>query len=247
MIGLCLLYYSSNIHSIRVGSSISLFIFNPPLPNPFFLSLLPSSHTHPHSHLPSNIHSIRVGTWIRLFIFSSDLSSISSKQTDPACFIGVDGWGVMWVLVSVLVWYSVCRFDQYVCSSFRAGVMLGVYYYYILLLYIIYYTYYILLYLILYSPLLQFSSPSPNLLSSFLFSSSLQFNPIPLPLPLPSHLFLLSISHPLPLQSSVLLFQSAHSFNTCRYLDRLIYIPPAFSTIWPRMFYRSGWLRCVVW
>ena len=34
-----------------------------------------------------------------------------------------------------------------------------------------------------------------------------------------------------------------NSINTCRYLDILIYI---ILTISPRMFYRSGWLRCVV-
>ena len=32
------------------------------------------------------IHSIRVGTWIDLFIFLP-----LSRQSDPACFIGVDG------------------------------------------------------------------------------------------------------------------------------------------------------------
>ena len=35
------------------------------------------------------------------------------------------------------------------------------------------------------------------------------------------------------------------SFYTCRYLHILIYIPDS-STIWPRTFYRSGWLRCDV-
>ena len=36
-----------------------------------------------------------------------------------------------------------------------------------------------------------------------------------------------------------------NSFYTCRYLDTLIYIPLQISRIfWPRMFYRSGWLRC---
>ena len=47
-----------------------------------------------------------------------------------------------------------------------------------------------------------------------------------------------------------------YSFYTCRYLHILIYIQSSFSSIpnllptpnsfWPRMFYRSGWLRCVV-
>ena len=34
------------------------------------------------------IQSIRVGIWISLFIFNPH------QQFDPACFIGVDGWGV---------------------------------------------------------------------------------------------------------------------------------------------------------
>ena len=151
--------------------------------------------------------------------------------------------GVMWVLVSVLVWYSVCRFDQYVCSSFRAGVMLGVYYYYILLLYIIYYTYYILLYLILYSSLLLFSSyplSLPSILSSFLFliflpnpsfsSSDLSppllpsshLNPLFLPSfpPLPNPL--LFLYNPLP-PPTLLSSPNTHSKYTCRVFHILIY------------------------
>ena len=47
-------------------------------------------------------------------------------------------------------------------------------------------------------------------------------------------------SSPLPSHSS------SHSFYTCRYLRNLIYIESIYlSRVWPRMFYRSGWLRCV--
>jgi len=66
---LSLLFHTNHpIHSILVGTSIRLFIFSD-------IPLLP---------LP-NIHSILVGTWIGLFIFQTH------QQSDPACFIGVDG------------------------------------------------------------------------------------------------------------------------------------------------------------
>ena len=60
--------------------SSSSHLPNIPLPLPFYS--------------PPLIHSIRVGTYLYLFIFSSDLSNIPNQQSDPACFIGVDGWGV---------------------------------------------------------------------------------------------------------------------------------------------------------
>ena len=117
MIGVRLLYYPSNnstntcrefilgipgfrlsfrlypiIHSIRVGTYLRLFIFNPQtsylsLRNPIFCS-------HPilfSSLLIHLIQSIRVGIWISLFIFFLSPSQIFQGQSDPACFIGVDG------------------------------------------------------------------------------------------------------------------------------------------------------------
>ena len=94
--------------------------------------------------------------------------------------------------------------------------------------------YIILLYLILYSSsssdlssVLFSSSSHPNLFSSS-FPTLLFFPITPLPFPI---LFCSSFLQ--------------YSFYTCRYLHILIYIPDSSKNIRPRMFYRSGWLRCV--
>ena len=106
-----------NIQSIRVGTYIRLFILYYSIPSSplffqsfsssfssslplisfsFSLPFLPYSSipslfpSHPSLLLPSFpillIHSIRVGTYIHLFIFSTSINN-----SDPACFIGVDG------------------------------------------------------------------------------------------------------------------------------------------------------------
>ena len=130
------------------------------------------------------------------------------------------------------------------------------YTYTILLLYIILYIYYILYYILYYTllqfiPLLLFysfpffsSSPHPLLssippnhsirvgssLSLFIFSSSSL--PFPLPILFSSPLLSFSSSTLLFLPSqSFLLFPTSYSFNTCRYLHILIYIPSQYSRI----------------
>ena len=70
------------------------FLYSPSLPSSFPISssLLSSSNPNPlqsSSALIPLIHSIRVGSSISLFIFQSHLSNI--QESDPACFIGVDG------------------------------------------------------------------------------------------------------------------------------------------------------------
>jgi hypothetical protein len=45
--------------------------------------------------------------------------------------------------------------------------------------------------------------------------------------------------------SCVLRLQFYNPFYTCRHLHILIYIINTHQQFWPRMFYRSGWLRCV--
>ena len=92
-------------------------------------------------------------------------------------------------------------------------------YYYIIIIHILLYIilyYYILYIIILYYTLLFFCSLLPYPSFSFF------------------HLSYLPISPP----------NLSHSFYTCRYLHILIYIPSQ-STIRPRTFYRSGWLRRV--
>ena len=110
--------YSSIPSFLPLLPILFLFISSlPPLPLlqiylPFFLSF-PYSHLPfpsspllppilPSSPLPllpiflpslplfSLIHSILVGTYIYLFIFNHNLP-IANQQSDPACFIGVDG------------------------------------------------------------------------------------------------------------------------------------------------------------
>ena len=96
--------------------------------------------------------------------------------------------------------------------------ILYIYYYTIhIITIIIYYTYYIY-----YTLLFLLSSLSLSFPSIFCSSS---LSPL--------------LSHPL---LPPILFRSR---NTCRYLHILTYTLPAFQTIRPRMFYRSGWLRCV--
>ena len=129
-----------------------------------------------------------------------------------------------------------------------------------------YYILYILSYTILFSssdlpslpiPLFLISSPIPNIHSirvgtyiylfisytilfhlliyhSFLllpFFLLLKSSPLQIYLPSPNHPSL--PSHP------------SHSKYTCRHLNPLIYILNTNQEFWPRMFYRSGWLRCV--
>jgi hypothetical protein len=45
--------------------------------------------------------------------------------------------------------------------------------------------------------------------------------------------------------SSISLLPLPHSFYTCRCLLLDTYISSNPGQFWPRMFYRSGWLRCV--
>ena len=92
---------SQSISSSPLLSPPLTIIYLPSLPpNPILLFLFPflSSPIYPSSLLiPSSppllflyshplIHSIRVGIWISLFIFSPH-----PRQSDPSCFIGVDG------------------------------------------------------------------------------------------------------------------------------------------------------------
>ena len=145
--------------------------------------------------------------------------------------------------ISIWFWFMFWADGWLRCDVFWAGVMcltLGVIYYitiiycilyYIILLYIYYYIlyyYYIIYYLILLLYILY---------SSLLPSSVLPFFPYNPPL--------LSFQY-----SSIylsFLSPSKYSFYTCRYLHILIYILSKYSRIiWPRTFYRSGWLRCVV-
>ena len=87
----CILYYI--LLYLILSSSNPLFLF-PFLflffcsPHLFFPSPLPLPSIF-FSHPNISFHSIRVGIWIHLFIFFQ-----YSGQFDPACFIGVDGWGV---------------------------------------------------------------------------------------------------------------------------------------------------------
>ena len=74
--------YSSSPH---LYSSILPFSSPPSLL--FFPILISPSSQYPYL-FPILIQSIRVGIWIHLFIFNPH------QQFDPACFIGVDGWGV---------------------------------------------------------------------------------------------------------------------------------------------------------
>jgi hypothetical protein len=105
---------------------------------------------------------------------------------------------------------------------------------------------YIILYIILYSsnPLIYTLLPLPF---------PLFFSPPLLIHPSLSSLHLFSSSSILLWSISFLYNPSQYSFYTCRYLHILIYIlsqysnpPPSKSTIRPRTFYRSGWLRCDV-
>ena len=118
---------------------------------------------------------------------------------------------------------------------FRAGVSVSCWFdircyihillYYILLYIYYYYTYYILYYTLLFSSSIVLS-----------FSSHLLFFQYPLP-----PLFFSFLSFFLP--------HSCPSWSICQfkvYVSAFGY-PYLYSTrIWPRMFYRSGWLRCVV-
>ena len=125
--------------------------------------------------------------------------------------------------------------DVYWCSSFWAGVdvwciYLYYYYYYIhyyIILYLIHY--YILYIYIIYTILFLFRS-------YLFFLSLLPQSIFPSPLPLPIFLFPSS-------NNRILSFKVYVSALTYGYL----YSPniPDLSNFWPRMFYRSGWLRCV--
>ena len=114
--------------------------------------------------------------------------------------------------------------------------------YIILLLYIIYYTYYITIillyytyyYILYYTPPLIYSSLSPIL------STSSSFPSFPFPILSSSVLFFLFSFLLLP-QS---LPPNIHSIRVGSSIYLLIF-PSQYSQIWPRMFYRSGWLRCV--
>ena len=116
-------YYYILLYLILYSSFYSFPIYLLSLPilssHIFFRSIFSSSlllFSHSSSSSPSDpnpllplsfpillIQSIRVGTWIYLLIL------FPIRQFDPACFIGVDGWGVMcwsvsgWVLCFVQV------------------------------------------------------------------------------------------------------------------------------------------------
>jgi hypothetical protein len=146
---------------------------------------------------------------------------LKPQQSDPARSIGVDGWGVMCLIVWCwsLSWCGL--------FSFRAGVDIRCYIviiYYTLhiilyLIHIIYYTYlyYTLLYLIYYtilssssfpSSVLFFQSSSPILTQPSIFSPSFQYSHLPLSsssvLPIPP----ISVFSPHP----SFLFHPSHSF-----------------------------------
>ena len=139
-----------------------------------------------------------------------------SRTFDPACFIGWECRDGRCVLV-ISIWLVWA--DVRLCFVFVFDVWCYIVYYTIY--YILYYT---LLFLILF-PLFFSSSdlspPSPPSSSSFLPHS------------------LLSWSSPFPFRIS---FKVYVSVVTHGYL----YSIPIFPKFWPRMFYRSGWLRCVV-
>jgi hypothetical protein len=170
---------------------------------------------------------VRNGIWLGFVLVENDWC------VDPACFIGVDGWGVWWWSVSGLAFdvltphkvSEVClEWCSFICVVFGSGgwlrcvvsicVVFSIRCYiilYYILLYIHYYTYTIIYYILYYTLLFL-------LLLSFLFllSSSLLF----------------------------LFYFLIHSIlvGSCRYL----FISQTHLPIWPRMFYRSGWLRCDV-
>ena len=119
-----------------------------------FLFFWSSSFSPFPSHPPLLIHSIRVGVYCWILI--SQTHHPQSK-TDPACFIGVDGWGV-W---SLIMWCSVLVCVS--CWLLTCGVIL-------LLYYIIYYIIYCYT-LILYSSISSYLPPPLPFLSSLLFQS----------------------------------------------------------------------------
>ena len=75
------------IHSIRVGTYIRSFISNPPLLSIFSLLPSPSPILSSLSFLPKLLISIYTCRWLVILIYIPD----SSDNSDPACFIGVDG------------------------------------------------------------------------------------------------------------------------------------------------------------
>jgi hypothetical protein len=186
--------------------------------------------------------SIRVGFWFWCSVSQVHVFSWCDVGFCLRCWKSYLSSG--WCLSSVLVWRAVWRM---VLDGFER-LTLGVIYYYYYILYIITHIHiHILLYIIYYTLLLFYSFPFPSIFCSppHSFQSSSSSNP-----------------HPFP---------SQYSFYTCRYFDRFIYIlsissfntsrqssssPISYTHLffsslvylsqnWPRMFYRSGWLRCV--
>ena len=150
-----------------------------------------------------NIHSILVGVYCSILIFWIRLVILKWIMFiwcfDPACFIGVDGWGVCWerllescwcfvfVLKCIVLTLGVSNWCCWIlesCSCLSVwrivfNCIIYYYYYYYILYYYITHTYtHILFYIILYSSLLLFLLPSDLTL---LFLSSI---------PILSHTFL---------------------------------------------------------
>ena len=117
------------------------------------------------------LFSVKVDFWRKVRYSSVFPQNLSINNSDPACFIGVDGWGVWCVFVSGCV-LSVWRLTW--CSRFRLVFDVWCYYYILLYIHIIIsiIIYYITIsYLILYSSYHLSSSPLSNI--PFLSSSHL--------------------------------------------------------------------------
>ena len=90
------------LYTLLLFWSIFLYLLSPPLlfSSPFH----PSSPLLPILSFPSDIYQSSIlphsQNTCRYFDTLIYIQSISHRQSDPACFIGVDGWGVMCVFVS---------------------------------------------------------------------------------------------------------------------------------------------------
>jgi hypothetical protein len=136
---------------------------------------------------------------------------------------GSGGWCfVFWAFDIRCILYII----YILCYTIIISYILYIYYYYIIHILYYYYTYYYTILFLFFYPLLFL--PIYSFLLSFIYTLLPIYSPPLLPL-------LLSSSSLLPLIHSILV-------GTYIYL----FIFQTSPNIWPRTFYRSGWLRCDV-